>query len=197
MTQPADPPPLVVPVAEVARRAGLNPDDTAVAQVVEDAIRDATADAEGYLGYPLIPVTTTETGLAPDCSGTWHLQHEPVAAILQVTAELDSQLQPTGLYTVTYTWGRDAREPEYGPIRRWITASAVYAHPEVRRLSEQVTGRRVKSVSAEGQSVQYEASPATADAPTVGVPPMSTMDTWRLAGRRAYTRPGWTTPVPY
>ncbi|WP_165942570.1 hypothetical protein [Micromonospora sp. KC721] len=43
----------------------------------------------------------------------------------------------------------------------------------------------------------YEASPATGDAPTVGVPPLSSMDRWRLAGRRVYTRLGWTTPRPY
>ncbi|MFC4018955.1 hypothetical protein ACFOW4_13520 [Micromonospora sp. GCM10011542] len=118
--------------------------------------------------------------------------------VVQVTAELDAQLQPTGLYTVEYLYGRDAREAEYAPIRRWIVAAAAYAHPVVRRLAKQGGARRrVKSVSAEGQSVSYDNGPATADAPTTGVPPQSSMDRWRLAGRRAYTRPGWAIPRPY
>jgi len=196
VTTPAEPP-LVVDMGEVARRAGLDLEDPNVVQAVTDAIRDATADAEGYLGYPLIPLTAIETGLRHGWNGSWDLRQEPIVRIVQVTAELDDDLQPTGLYTVEYLYGRDAREPEYGPIRRWITASAAYAHPVVRRLAEQAGARRVKSVAAEGQSVTYEAAPATADAPTVGVPPMSTMDRWRLRNRRAYTRPGWTDPRPY
>ncbi|MCX5070821.1 hypothetical protein OOJ91_33795 [Micromonospora lupini] len=197
MTAPSEPA-LVVDVGEVARRAGLAPDDDNVVAAVTDAIRDATADAEAYLGYPLVPLSRTETGLEPGWDGTWPLGEDPVASIVQVTAELDAHLQPTGLYTVEYLWGRDSREPEYGPIRRWITASAAYAHPSVRLLADAGgQRRRVKSVSAEGQSVSYESSPPTAGAPTAGVPPMSTMDRWRLAGRRVYTRPGWTVPRPY
>ncbi|MBM0201913.1 hypothetical protein JNW90_01420 [Micromonospora sp. STR1s_5] len=196
MTAPVEQP-LVVDVAEVARRAGLNAEDEQITQAVTDAIRDATVDAEGYLGYPLVPLEITETGLEPGWDGSWVLREEPVASIVQVTAELDGQLQPTGLYSVTYRWGRDAREVEFAPIRRWITASAAYAHPSIRLLADAGGHRRrVKSVSAEGQSVSYESSPPAAGAPTVGVPPMSTMDRWRLAGRRVYTRPGWTVPRP-
>ncbi|WP_435585918.1 hypothetical protein [Micromonospora aurantiaca (nom. illeg.)] len=201
MTAPAEPPLVVDPEEpeEVVRRAGLDLADEQVAQAVQDAIRDATSDAESYLGYPLIPLTATDSGLwPPPYDGEWELRQEPVNTIVQVTAELDAQLQPTGLYTVEYLYGRDAREAEYAPIRRWITAAAAYAHPMVRRLADQAAvRRRVKSVSAEGQSVTYDDGPSTADAPTGGVPPQSSMDRWRLAGRRASTRPGWTIPRPY
>lgn len=191
VTQPL--PPLVVTVADVALRAGLDAADPAAAAVVELAIRDATADAESYLGRLVSPQRITEHHLAPGPSG-WPLSVEPVIVIESVTAELDGAGQPTGLYTVTYQAGLDARLPEYGAIRRWIAASAAYAHPAVRRLGG-TAGRTVQSVSAEGQSVSYTAPPDEDRTPTAGVPDMATMDFWRVAGRRAYMRPNPTRPV--
>jgi hypothetical protein len=186
VTQP-DLPALVVTVADVATRAGLDAADPATAAVVEAAIRDATADAEAYLGRPVTPQRITENHLAPSPHG-WPLSVDPLIVIETVTAELDGAGQPTGLYTVTYQAGLNAVLPEYGPIRRWITASAAFTHPAVRRLVG-TAGRVVQSVSAEGQSVSYAAAPDADRTPTAGVPAMATMDFWRVAGRRAYLRP--------
>ncbi|MEV5767176.1 hypothetical protein AB0L34_21805 [Micromonospora sp. NPDC052213] len=48
--------------------------------------------------------------------------------------------QETGLFTVVYEAGVDAREPQYGSIREWVTAAA-QVHPAVRRLSGRRTAR--------------------------------------------------------
>jgi hypothetical protein len=54
MTQPAEPP-LLVPVAKVATLAGLDPADTMVQAVVEEAIRAATDDVLAHLHRFVVP----------------------------------------------------------------------------------------------------------------------------------------------
>jgi hypothetical protein len=61
---------------------------------------------------------------------------------------------PDGTYNVTLRVGLDGAAEE--PIARFVAAHAA----ETLRLSDRYGKRRVTSVSAEGQSVSYEASPS-------------------------------------
>jgi hypothetical protein len=186
VTEPL-PPPLIVAVDHVAELAGLDPADEAVQFTVEAGIRAATVQAETYLHRPVTPLELTQTGVPPQPGG-WPLQFTP-NRVLSVTEEVDADDYPTGLFTVVYETGLDARGPQYGAIRDWVTAAA-QEHPAVRRLVAVAGLRQVRSVSAEGQSVSYEPAPAAAQVPTVGVPPLSTLNYWRSADGMAWTRPG-------
>jgi len=195
-------PPLVVDPAKVARLAGLDPSQQGVLDTVREAIQDVIADVEAYLGRPIIPAEYTEKhvrAIYDEHSRTYDVEHPPIVQILEETAELDEDEIATGLYTVRYIGGIDARERPYVAIRRYIEKAAAFAHPLVRRLVVQAkVPRQIKSVSADGQSVTYVDEPKTNDSTTAeGVPPMSTMDKWRIAGRTVYIRPGWTRPPEY
>ncbi|MEU3455585.1 hypothetical protein ABZ671_18590 [Micromonospora sp. NPDC006766] len=190
MTSPL--PPLIVPVDRVARLAGLDPADEQVQFAVEAAIRAATVAAEGHLRRFVSPLQLTQRGVRALPAG-WPLQHTPTR-IVSVTAETGGAGEETGYYTVVYETGLDAREPQYGAIREWVAAAA-QVHPAVRRLVGS-SGREVRSVSAEGQSVSYEPIPGAAAAPTAGVPPMSSMDMWRSADGLAWQRPDSEVSVP-
>ncbi|XTZ13925.1 hypothetical protein ACQSSU_20725 [Micromonospora echinospora] len=190
MTAPL--PPLVVSIEHVARLAGLDPTDEAVQYAVEAAIRSATEHAQTYLGRLVAPTQLTQRGVRPLAAG-WPLEHTPTR-IVSVTAETDADGAESGFFTVVYETGLDAREPQYGAIREWVTAAA-QVHPAVRRLMA-AGGREVRSVSADGQAVSYEPIPGAAGAPTAGVPPLSSMDRWRAADGLAWQRSDRWEPVP-
>jgi len=185
-------PPLIVPVDQVARLAGLDPTEEQVQFAVEAAIRAATAAAEGYLRRMVVPVQLTQRGVRPLDSG-WPLEHPP-ARIVSVTPETDPTGWETGFFTVVYETGLDGREPQYAAIREWVTAAA-QVHPAVRRLSGSA-GREVRSVSAEGQSVSYEPIPGASAAPTAGVPPLTSLDFWRSADGLAWQRSDRAETIP-
>jgi hypothetical protein len=193
----AELPPLVVPVDQVARRAGLDADNADVQWQVEQAIRAATADVEAYLRRPVTvrqyvlrhvpPVPARAQGLqvpAPDTG--WQLPVQPVVSVDNVVAEYTSDQYATGLFTVTYTAGLDAvADPDLEPIRRRVAAAAL-ADPQLARYVVQVPGARLpRTVSTEGQSITYEARPAVPEAPG-GVPPLTTLERWQ--NRVVYTR---------
>lgn len=186
MTQPTEPP-LLVEVEKVARLAGLDPADESAAMVVEEAIRAATDDVYAYLGRFVVPTEMVESGRAPVGEG-WNLCSRDVIEVLTATPEVDGEGAPTGLYTITYLAGLDARSrADLAPIRRWVTAAA-QVHPAVRRLVGSGGGRERRTVSAEGQSVTYEAPPSSAAVPTAGVPLLSMLDRWRSADTLVHLR---------
>jgi hypothetical protein len=190
-------PELVVSPEQVAQKAvpKIPPPLTAEQrETITEAILDAQSDAASYLGRGgVVPGVYTESGRYDDGTGRWNLDllDEPLIEVLDATPETSGGV-PTGLYTITYRAGIDAKnDPELRPIKRYITAAALNA-PEVVALWRQVAKPKgnVKSVTTEGQSITY-------DAPGLGgggkgqpgeLPSKSSMDRWRLAGRRAFQR---------
>lgn len=119
------------------------------------AIEEAQADVEAYLGRRLVPQAMTLTGVVP-CPGipltdarAWPLP-PTVNDTVMVTA---CSPLPDGSYRVDVLVGLDGAATK--PIRRFVAAHAAEA---LRTRSPSGEGRRVSSVSADGQSVSYEAS---------------------------------------
>jgi hypothetical protein len=191
-------PVLIVAVDNVARRLGLElPLSTDNEWLVTQAIIDAQAAVEGYLGRGLTPATYTETGLWPPADGaSWCLTNGPVVSIVSATVDVDTGGHPTGIYTVVYTAGIDAaNDPALLPIRQYVTAAAVNSPVVLNlwRADQPNQGRTIRNLSTEGQSVGY------ADATPLGVakagepgslPNIATLDRWKLAGRRVFQRQG-------
>lgn len=199
--------PLVIPLAKIATRLRLpQPLDDDAEETIRAAILDAQGEVEGYLGRPITPMQFVQRGCVPYPDG-WKLTEPKVISVDTVVAETYEDGTPTGFYTVTYTAGLDARQSMYLPIRRYIEG-AVLDHDEIARLWQVTQGedatRRRRSVSVEGQAVTYDyltpggsvqgkQGQATASLGT-GRPSLSSMDRWKLAGRRVFQRPG-RTPV--
>lgn len=188
---------LAVSVQEVAQRAKLPLPLTVEARsAIRDALLDAQADVEAYLGRPITPRPVTETGKVPLGWG-WSLDQQPVTRVLSATPEVDPVTgAPTGTYTVTYLVGLDSRtDPTLAPVRRYVTAAALSAPAllEARHAALGPGARVVRSVSVspESQSVSYEdvKLTETGAAGSAGAPPaLSSLDRWRVAGRRVFTR---------
>lgn len=202
---------LVVTPEEVAVKAGmtlpLSLDDR---EAVEDAIRDAQADVEAYLGRPLVPTTYVEQDRLPWHDG-WYLvaaPDEPLIRVLSTVVQLDPvDGAVTDYFTVTYLAGIDARnDPALRPIRRYVLAHAMNS-PEFTRMWRTRTDAKgvVKNLSAEGQSVTF-ATPTlsgseTASKPGSGepgaLPTLGSLDRWRVAGRRVHQAPSQMQAWPY
>lgn len=173
-----------------------------------DALLDAQADVEGYLGRRIVPELVVERKCWP-YPGGWTLEEQPVVELVSEVEEFDGVGVQTGFWTVTYRAGLDTRnDTELRPIRRLLMAQAAN-QPGATALWRTVgsgatagVGKRVKSVSAEGQSVSYEfldpsggPTGGQANAATVGGPvKWASIDRWRLSGRRVYQRP---VPAPW
>jgi hypothetical protein len=189
----------VVTADEVARRLRLPlPLSDADRALLEDAVEDATADVEAYLGRPIRPQLATEAGVWPAHDGHWLLQGWPLISVVSATAETDTSGYPLGTYTVTYLYGLDAADdPALAPIRRYVVAAAMN-DPQVLMVWRQrvpETARTISSLSVEGQTVAY--TPATlggggaAGTQVPGaLPNLKSLSRWRVAGRRVFQRPG-------
>lgn len=193
---------LIVTADYIARRLGLPRPLSADDQwTVEEAITEAQSDVEAYLGRAITPTQYTETGLWKAFDGSYLLTYWPLVDIVSETAETDPDTaQLLGTWTVVYTAGLDAaNDPLLAPIRRYVVAAAMNS-PSVTDLWEAAqpsAGRVVTSVSAEGQSVSYaNTSPAGGQIGPAGsgspgaLPLLSSLDRWRIAGRRVFQRRG-------
>lgn len=183
--------------------------------VVTEAIRGAQSDVQAYLGRPPVPAEYTEQHLLPRPEG-WRLKQTPVLSVVSATAETTGTGQVTGRYTVVYVAGLDSvNDPDLFPVVRYIKLHAAY-DPFVQILWRQLCpniATRVTSGSTEGQSATItDALPTPSAAisrsanaaqrpPVPGdLPSMTTLDRWRVAGRRVYQRPSrpWdASPWPY
>lgn len=163
-------------------------------ETITEAILDAQSDVAAYLGRGgVVPTLYTESGRYDNGSGQWNLTplDEPVLEIVDVSPDT-MQGQPTGTFTVTYRAGLDAKnDPELRPIRRYVAAAALNS-PEFVAMWREVAKPKgdIKSVTTEGQSISYST-------PSLGgggkdqpgeLPKKSSLDRWRLAGRRAFQR---------
>lgn len=179
-------------VDEVARRLGLpQPLDERDRWIVEQALTDAQADLEAYLGRPVTPQIFTDTGMLP-VGGQYRLKHSPVLEIVSTTAETGPDGTPTGYFTVVYTAGLDGvNDPALEPIRRFVRTHAIFS-PELQALFRRLVpgeARRVTSLGVEGQNVTYADTytvdaQATAEGVAGALPKFSTCDRWRRARRR-------------
>ncbi|MEU6460335.1 hypothetical protein [Streptomyces sp. NPDC046976] len=129
---------------------------------LETAIRNAQADVVGYLNRPVVPKAITLRAVTPffpgslDEAGSWPLPDQD--DIVQVVAY---RAHPEGTYDVDFLVGLNGAAEE--TIVRYVTAHA--AESERQRPGGMGNpGRRVSSVSAEGQSISYEAAPTEGQA---------------------------------
>ncbi|MEE1764415.1 hypothetical protein [Streptomyces sp. SP18BB07] len=155
------------------------------------AIRKAQSDVEGYLGQPLVPRVVTRKALTPywrpdaDLSDTEAWPYE-VDGIWQVSAHRDLG---DGTYDVDFLVGLDGAAED--PVVRYVTAHAAEAERN-RPGGVGAQGRRVSSVSAEGQSISYESAPTAGQAGA-----LPTIDTLSRLKRRLWqplnapVRPPW------
>lgn len=191
-----DPRTLAVDPDALARRLGIATPvvDPPLRQRLLDAIADAQADVEGYLGRVVTPIQVTDTGRYEYADG-WRLSQHPVVEIVSVTPETGPS-GPTGSFTVVYLAGLDAaNDPQLTPIRRYILAQASEADAVRALMPDPQLGRRVTSLSAEGQSVSYEAGnrgggTSLETAHAGDSPALASLDRWKLAGRRV-SSPSW------
>lgn len=198
---------LPITVTQVGTRLGVNLANQADKAVVEAAIQDAVDDVEAYLGRAITPQTYVEQHRWPVWGG-WELTplDRPVRSITSAVPEtVDGD--PTGYYTVTYVAGMDcATERDKRPILRYLTA-AVLSDPAVVRLWTRLRSdpRQVTGVNVEGQGVTFatprqelgggDAKPGSGE--PGALPTLKSLDRWRRAGRRAYTRRGGEDSWPY
>ncbi|MEU8540905.1 hypothetical protein AB0C52_13110 [Streptomyces sp. NPDC048717] len=159
--------------------------------VHETEIRNAQADVAAYLNRSLIPAATTIPGVRPrqagalDDVGTWALDLDDIA-------EVDSyRARPDGTYDIDLLVGLHGAREE--AIVRYVVAHAAEA---IRQRPDQSggVGRRVSSVSAEGQSVSYESGPVTGQAGAL--PVLGSLNRLRRLAFQPLRRPSHA-PWPY
>ncbi|MGW2496263.1 hypothetical protein ACWCV2_17395 [Streptomyces pseudogriseolus] len=127
------------------------------------AIRRAQADVEGYLGRSLVPRVTTYTAITPYWQSSENLT-DPEAWPLDIDDEWHVSAyrdRGDGTYDVDVLVGLNGAAEE--PIARYITAHAAESERN-RPGGVGAQGRRVSSVSAEGQSISYDSAPLTGQA---------------------------------
>ncbi|WP_326724665.1 hypothetical protein OHT59_40275 [Streptomyces sp. NBC_00243] len=147
---------------------------------VETAIRKAQSDVVAYLRQPVIPRLVTRTAITPywrphedlNDAESWPIE---VDDLVQVSAYRD---RGDGTYDVDFIIGLDGAAED--PVVRYVVAHAAESERQ-RPGGVGSQSRRVSSVSAEGQSISYESTPATGQA---GAPP--TIDTLSPLKRRLF-----------
>ena len=193
---------LIVDPTAVARKLGVADPTPAFLAAVADAVLDAQADAQAYLGRPLLPAQYVQTCCYPYLDG-WRLDEDPVLEIVTAVAETYPLVGGlTGLYTVTYIGGLDARvdsPDDCSAVRRWVKAAAANDPTVIRAWSAGGAVGLRRSVTTDGQSVTFDnlglggGGQAGTDSPGA-LPSKSSMDALRRRNRRVYTAP--TPPLP-
>lgn len=131
----------------------------------EQEIRNAQADVTAYLNRALVPTARTLHGLSPrwrdalDDTEDWPLDLDDFTEVVSYRDNGD------GTYDVDLLVGLNGAKEE--AVVRYVVA---HAAESVRQRSDQTDGpgRRVSSVSAEGQSISYDSAPTVGQA---GAPP--------------------------
>ncbi|GAA2439834.1 hypothetical protein [Streptomyces glaucus] len=129
---------------------------------LETAIRAAQSTVVGYLNRPLVPRTVTLSAVTPrwadelDNPETWPLPEQ--GDLVEVSAY---RPRGDGTYDVTFLVGLHGAAQE--EVVTYVTAHAAESERQ-RPGGVGSAGRRVSSVSAEGQSISYESAPAAGQA---------------------------------
>ncbi|MGY1502905.1 hypothetical protein ACW4TU_41125 [Streptomyces sp. QTS52] len=150
------------------------------------AIRRAQSDVVGYLGQPVIPQLVTRTALTPhwgrgdrlEDPASWPFEvDDPV----QVSAYRN---RGDGTYDVDFLVGFDGAAND--PVVRYVTTHAAESE-RLRPGDVGSQGRRVSSVSAEGQSISYESAPTAGQAGAL--PELSGLSRWKRRLFQPLNRP--------
>jgi hypothetical protein len=149
---------LVASAEQVADSLGVPlPLSAAQRETYREEISKAQADVFGHLGRPLVPAARTLRDVTPlfgyslEDPQAWPIQHfDDVVAVAGHVNNLD------GTYDVRLLVGLDGAAEE--PIVRYVVA---HAAESIRNGpgAEGNGGRRVSSLSAEGQSISFEGTP--------------------------------------
>lgn len=129
-----------------------------------DAITDAQSDVAGYLMQPLIPQPRTLTAVYPLYGyDLYDPRAWPLRSVDDVVTVTGYSEKEDGTYDVQLLLGLNAAaEP---PIVRYVIAHAVEAlRNDPAGSPDAGAGRRVTSLSAEGQSVSYDSAPTEGQA---------------------------------
>lgn len=157
----------------------------------EEEIRNAQADVVAYINRPLVPTATTLRGVTPrwtdalDDTDAWPVHLDDIAEVITYRANADCT------YDVDLLVGLNGAQEE--TVVRYVVA---HAAESARQRPDQSagSGRRVSSVSAEGQSISYDSAPATGQA---GAPPtINSLNRLRRLVFQPLTRPP-RAPWPY
>ncbi|MER7951968.1 hypothetical protein ABTY59_31715 [Streptomyces sp. NPDC096079] len=155
------------------------------------AIRKAQADVVGYLGQPVIPRIVTGSALAPRWNGeledvdTWPFETDDLVHVVSYRERQD------GTYDVDFLLGLDGAAVE--PVVRYVTTHAAETERN-RPGGVGAQGRRVSSVSAEGQSISYEAEPTAGQAGAL--PTLDSLSRWKRRLFQPLNQPA-RAPWPY
>lgn len=157
------------------------------------AIRKAQADVVAYLGQPVIPQLVTRTGLTPYLGGDERLEDAEswpfdVDDLVQVSAY---RLRDDGTYDVDFLVGFDGAAND--AVVRYVTTHAAESERN-RPGGVGAQGRRVSSVSAEGQSISYESEPTAGQAGAL--PTLDSLSRWKRRLFQPLNRPV-RAPWPY
>ncbi|MGC4950905.1 hypothetical protein ACLQ2N_32535 [Streptomyces sp. DT224] len=128
-------------------------------ETFRDAITDAQSDVAGYLMQPLLPQPRTLAGVHPVYG--WDLYDArawPLHDVDDIVTVVSYSENPDGSYDVQLLTGLNAAREE--PIVRYVIAHAAESiRNDPGTAGGDGAGRRVTSLSAEGQSVSYDAAP--------------------------------------
>ncbi|GHG80212.1 hypothetical protein [Streptomyces griseocarneus] len=157
----------------------------------EGEIRNAHADVAAYLNRPLVPTATTLRGVTPRWAGAlddidaWLVHVDDIAEVVSYRTNSD------GTYDVDLLVGLNGAQEE--TVVRYVVA---HAAESVRQRPDQSAGpgRRVSSVSAEGQSISYDAAPTTGQAGAL--PTIDSLNRLRRLVFQPLSRPS-RAPWPY
>ena len=190
---------------QVADQLGVPlPLDAAQRERYTEHLQDAQADVVGYLGRPVVPRAALLENVRPAPGSLLDADVWPIDGLDDTVDVVTYEELPDGAYNVRVNVGLDGAAIK--PIVRYIVAHAAeMARQQPAPSAGPGGGRRVSSVSAEGQSVSYESAPAAGAAgalPSLGSlsryrrlvyepasRPGPAMAPWPYAGSRY--RPGW------
>ena len=191
--------PHVVTAEQIARKFRMElPLTPEMQSYIEEHIEDAEGDVQGYLRRPLTARTETLEGLLPRPGGDlddWKTWPQAVAQF-DDHVTVDSYVvnaEDAEAFDVTFKVGLDvANDPELRPIKRWVIAAACEALRNAPEFAEAEVARRVRTVSADGQSVTYDTPSQSGGSDGGGrlpgaPPPIDTLSQWRRTS--VYTRP--------
>ncbi|MGL5816655.1 MAG: hypothetical protein ACRCYR_03760 [Phycicoccus sp.] len=146
---------MVVSVEDVVDMLGIADPSAAQEARIEEELLAAHADIEDYLNRPLIPVVVTRAGMWKDPrydEMDWRAWPWAVDDYDDDVVVLDATVSSDGSWTVELRIGFDG--PGTPGVARYVKShvrEALTADPEFTAV-----GRKVRSVSAEGQSISYD-----------------------------------------
>ncbi|MFJ4880063.1 hypothetical protein ACIP93_33315 [Streptomyces sp. NPDC088745] len=157
------------------------------------AIRKAQADVAAYLGQPVVPQLVTRRALTPyrdrdedlEDAESWPFETDNLVRVCAYRP------RESGTYDVDFLVGFDGAAND--AVVRYVTTHAAESERN-RPGGVGAQGRRVSSVSAEGQSISYESGPTAGQAGAL--PTLDSLSRWKRRLFQPLNRPA-RAPWPY